>query len=340
MPPRRGPAFSSDEFDTDHMPFLDLPRFDSPGSDGRRTMRHRSPWLLLFLAGVYGCSSKSSSVPVEDSLTSGRISVASAAEARTIIDRERGVFEKLYPDAHIQVATRPSGEGIRALFGADCDLAVISRELEPDERSAAARGGLEIEGYRFAKDAVVVIVNKDNPVENVALDDLKRIYQGKVTNWSALGGPWRAIEPVFPDPKSDLAGFFVQRVMNGEPVQTRVAVVDDDSLAVAEVKARPGGVGFVSLAWEGRGVKTLRVASLTGLPYWKPDLEAVYQGDYPLTRALSFYVRTNGAPLAHGLITYVTSHDGQAIVHEAGLVPTTVPVRFVRRSPLKGAHGS
>src|SRR5262245_56045602 len=107
------------------MPFLDLARFDSPGSGGRRTMRHRSPWLLLFLAGVYGCSSKSSSVPVEDSLTSGRISVASAAEARTIIDHERGVFEHLYPEARIQVATRPSGEAIRALFGADCDLAVI-----------------------------------------------------------------------------------------------------------------------------------------------------------------------------------------------------------------------
>jgi hypothetical protein len=80
------------------------------------------------------------------------------------------------------------------------------------------------------------------------------------------------------------------------------------------------------------------ISSLSGLPYWKPDLEAVYQGDYPLTRALSFYVRANGPRVAHGLITYVTSSDGQRIVHEAGLLPTSVPVRFVRRSPLKGAH--
>lgn len=320
------------------MSFLDFAHFDFPGSGGRRRLRLHSVWLLLIAAWIQGCSSKSNPAPVEDSLTSGRISVASAAEARTIIDREKSAFEKLYPEARIQVTTRPSGEAIRALFAAESDLAVISRELETEERSAAARGGLELEGYRFAKDAVVVIVNVANPVENLALDDLKRIYLGKIHNWSDLGGPDRAIEPVFPDPKSDLAEFFVQQVMNGEPVQTRVALVDHDSLAVAEVRARPGGVGFVSLAWAEHGAKTLRVSALTGLPYWKPDLEAVYDGDYPLTRALSFYVRSNGPRVAHGLITYVTSSDGQRIVHEAGLLPTSVPVRFVRRSPLKGAH--
>src|SRR5207249_4192318 len=187
--------------DTHHMAFLDFRRFDVPGSGERRSLRPHPLWLLLLMVGVHGCSSKSSPAPVEDSLTSGRISVASAAEARAIIDRERDTFVRLYPEADIRVATRPSGEAIRALFAAECDLAVISRELDPEERSAAARGGLELEGYRFAKDAVVVIVNTSNPVENLALDDLKRIYQGKITRWSELGGPGTAIEPVFPDPK-------------------------------------------------------------------------------------------------------------------------------------------
>src|SRR5262245_54008996 len=319
------------------MSFLDFRRFVFPGSGIRRSARNASIWLLL-VAGIHGCSSKSSPKPVEDSLTSGRISITCAAEARAILDREQEAFGRLYPETAFHVTTRNSGDAIRALFAAECDLAVISRELEPEERSAAVRGGLELEGYRFAKDALVLIANPKNPVENVALDDLKRIYLGKITRWSELGGPARTIEPVFPDPKADVAEFFVQQVMNGEPVQAHVAVVDNDSAAVAEVMARPGAIGFVSLAWAERGAKTLRVSSLTGLPYWKPDLEAVYQGDYPLTRSLSLYVRTNGPRAAHGFITFVTSRDGQQIVHEGGLVPTSVPVRFVRRSPLKGAH--
>jgi phosphate transport system substrate-binding protein len=97
-------------------------------------------------------------------------------------------------------------------------------------------------------------------------------------------------------------------------------------------------IGFVSLAWADRGAKVLRVASARGMPYWKPDLEAVYRGEYPLTRFFNFYMRTRGRRLAGGFITFVTSRDGQKIVHDSGLVPTSVPVRFVRRSPMQSSH--
>jgi hypothetical protein len=82
----------------------------------------------------------------------------------------------------------------------------------------------------------------------------------------------------------------------------------------------------------------LRVSSLQGLPYWKPDLEAVYKGEYPLTRFFNYYVRAERPPLANGLITFGTSYDGQRLVRDGGLVPTAVPVRFVRRSPLLSGH--
>ena len=321
------------------MAFLDSWHFGVPGSGGRLPVRTLFLVVLFSIAlFTVGCSAKPEPGPVEDSLTGGRISVVIAPEAAPILDRERKAFMGLYPQADIRLATRNSSEAVRALFAAECDVAAISREIEPEERAAAARGGLELEGYRFAKDAVVVIVHPANPVENLALDDLRRIYLGQIGNWSQLGGPALTIQPVFPDPESDMAEFFVQQVMNGEPVRSRVALASDDSAVVEQVKARPGGVGFVSLAWAERGPKTLRISSLTGLPYWKPDLEAVYDSDYPLTRSLSLYVRANGPRLAHGLITFVTSQDGQKIVHESGLVPTSVPVRFVRRSPMKGAH--
>jgi phosphate transport system substrate-binding protein len=271
-------------------------------------------------------------------MTTGRISVVCASEAAPVIEKERSAFVDLYPQASLGVTRGRSSEGVRALFAAECDLAVLSRELTPEERGAAVRGRLELEGYRFAKDAVVVIVHPSCPVENLALDVLKGIYEGRIVNWSELGAPAGAIVPVFPSPESDLGDFFVERVMQGEPVRAHVLVATGDSAVVATVASRPGAIGFVSLAWADRGAKTLRLSSLTGLPYWKPDLEAVYEGDYPLSRTLAFYLRASGPRLAHGFVTYVTSLDGQQIVHESGLVPTSVPVRFVRRSPLRGAH--
>src|SRR5207247_2392741 len=103
-------------------------------------------------------------------------------------------------------------------------------------------GKLELEGYRFAKDAVVVVVHPANPIENLALDVLKRIYEGKTTNWGELGGPRGVIEPVFPSPESDMADFFMEQVMDGQPVGARVVSVPSDSGVVAAVTSRPGAI--------------------------------------------------------------------------------------------------
>lgn len=325
--------------DKHHAGFLNFTDFGVRGEGGWFVSR-----ALLFslplIAGVVlgGCAPGPVRKQVEDSLTTGRITVVGPAEAEPLLAKERAAFQELYPGASVRSVPAGSREAVRCLFAAECDLAALSRDLTPEERAAALRGGLSLEGYRFAKDAVVVVVHRDNPTENLALDVLKSIYEGEVTNWSELGAPALEIQPVFPPVESDMAGFFGERVMQGQPVRARVLTAATDSAVVAAVGARPGAVGLVSLAWAGRGAKALRISGMTGLPYFAPDLEAVYRGEYPLTRSMNFYVRETGPKLAHGFITYVTSGDGQKLVHEAGLVPTSVPVRFVRRSPLRGAH--
>jgi phosphate transport system substrate-binding protein len=275
---------------------------------------------------------------VEDTLTSGRISVVCAPQVQSIIAREVAAFDSLYPGARIAVRTGTSREAVEALFAARCDLAVIARDLEPEERGAATRGKLELEGYRFARDAVAVVVHPSNPLENIALEDVRGIYQGEITRWGALGGDGTTIVPLIQPPGSDMAAFFEQRVMNGEPVRAGVVYEASDSGVVDYVSRDRRAIGFVSLAWAERGAKALRLATLRGLPYWHPDPEAVYRGEYPLTRPMNLYVRSRGPALAKGLVTFITSRDGQALVHQGGLVPTSVPVRFVRRSPMVGSH--
>jgi len=275
---------------------------------------------------------------VEDTVTSGRILIVCATEAMTLIARGRDAFVEHYPEAAIEVRAAPSRDGIRSLFAAECDLAVITRELEPSERGAAVRGGLELEGYRFARDAVVMVVHPGNRMENMALEELRRVYDGRTLRWSELGGADLAIEPVIQQPEADVTEFFVQHVMNGQPIRARARYESSDSTVVAAVASRPGAIGYVSLAWADRGAKALRLASLAGLPYHKPDAESVYRGDYPLTRFLNLYARPDSPRLANGFITFMTSIEGQRIVRESGLIPTTVPVRFVRRSGMQSTH--
>jgi phosphate transport system substrate-binding protein len=275
---------------------------------------------------------------MEDSETSGRIRVISVPEARGLVVRETEAFRKAYPAASFEVAVESSRRAVTLLLEEKADVVVLTRELEPEERSVMVKGGMELGGFRFARDAICVIVHPSSPLENIAADDLRRIYLGEVTDWRQLGGRPGRIEPVVPAPDGDGMASFVQRVMGGLAPTAPAHRVDSDSAVVALVLHTPGAIGFVSMAWAERGAKALRVASLSGLPYWKADAEKVYKGEYPLTRACNMYVRAGGAKLANGLVTWVTSIDGQRIVHEAGLVPTEVPVRFARRSPMLGSH--
>lgn len=324
-------------FDKPRACFLNSCHFGVTGTGGPRRNLAVLP-LLIAVTGLGGCSPQPASVPVEDSQTSGRISIVCPPEAGDLVLRERNAFLALYPQASIELRPGPSRQAVADLFAARVDLAVITRELDPEERSAAARGGLELEGYRFARDAVAVLVNTVNPVENLSLQDLSGIYAGGSRNWSDFGGPALAIKPVAQPPRSDLSEFFVQEVLDGQSIQVPSFVEPSDSAVVERVKREPGAIGFVTLSWADRGAKALRIAGMTGLPYYRPDLETVFKGDYPLTRFYNFYVRADGPRLAGGFVTFVTSHDGQRLVKEAGLVPTTVPVRFVRRSPMQRSH--
>ncbi len=302
--------------------------------------RYSLPASLLMACALFflpGCSQRSSS-QVEDSETSGRIKVVSVPEAMSLMEQEAAAFRRDYPQATIEVVAGTSREAVTALLEQRADMAVLTRELEPEERSVMVKGGMELEGYRFALDAICVIVNPANRVSQLATDDLRHIYSGEVTDWSALGGRGGRIEPVVREPESDPMQSFQQRVMGGTPPTAPSALAKSDSQVVARVRANPGAIGFVCLAQSTRGAKVLRISSLTGLPYWIPDAEHVYKGDYPLGRHCSLYVRNGGPRLANGLVTFVSSMEGQKLVHEAGLVPTAVPVRFARRSPMLGSH--
>jgi phosphate transport system substrate-binding protein len=297
--------------------------------------------LALWICGCVtflGCSPPKSSPESQSDFTSGRITIVCPPDARVVVERAAREFERLYPKAHITLNSGTSRDAIAALFGARADMAVVTRDLLPEERRAAVQGRLGLDGYRFARDAAVLVVHPENPIQNMSLDDVRRIYAGQAGDWSQVGGRGGPILPVVQPAESDLTEFFVEQVMAGEPIRARSQPASSDDQVVATVRRERGAIGYVSMSHAQKGGQALRIAALKGLPYYLPDAESVYRGTYPMTRFFSMYVRSRGPMLANGFITYVTSIDGQKLVREAGLVPTAVPVRFVRRSPMVGAH--
>lgn len=296
--------------------------------------------FVLALAALPGCATRSStSTSVEDTQTSGRIRIVAGPELMALIRRETQMFSTTHPQAAFDLAEASSPEAVSALYAGHADLIALPRELSARERDAAIGGGLELEGYVFGRAALAAVVHESNPVENVSTFELRRILRGEVGSWSGLGGEDARIALVLPSLEGETALSVAHQLLDSASIQAPTRVVATDSAVVAAVSADRAALGFTDAsALPAQGVRALRVAPLDGLTYVKPDAETIHDGRYPLARPLHLYMRTGGPRLAGGFITHVTSHEGQRVVLEAGFVPTAVPVRFVRRSPLQSSH--
>src|SRR5580765_5950911 len=136
------------------------------------------PVMLLLacaLATFSGCTARSPK-RVEDTETSGRIRIVSVPEGRSLVEREVAAFQGEYPQSRFDVSTGTSREAVTALLEERTDLALLTRELEPEERSVMVKGGMELEGYRFGRDAIAVIVHPSNPIEHIGADALRGLY--------------------------------------------------------------------------------------------------------------------------------------------------------------------
>ncbi len=322
-----------------HRGFLDFMHFVNR-SAGCRSHLPASLLLCLALLGLPACGENrpASSGDAEDSQTGGRIQVVVVPELKPLLEREIEAFTSMYPEAHVELRVGSSREAVSDLLSKRADLAVVGRELEPEERTVPVEGGMELEGFRFARDGMCIVVHPANRLESISVDDLHRIYSDQLHDWRELHVRPGAIEPIVQPASTDLSMAFGQRVLGGDMPTAPAFRAADDSAVIERVRRTPGALGYVSMSSSTEGVKRLRLSALRGLPDWNADAEKVYKGEYPLTRNFSMYVRSAGPDLADGFITFVSSRDGQKLVHEAGAVPMTIPVRFARRSPMLGSH--
>lgn len=101
-------------------------------------------------------------------------------------------YTKKYPNVEVQVSGGGSGVGIAKLIDGTVDIANASREMKAEEREQASAnsGGKEVQELTVALDALAVYVHKDNPLNEISLEELAQIYGdgGSIVNWSQVTG--------------------------------------------------------------------------------------------------------------------------------------------------------
>lgn len=220
----------------------------------------------------------------------------------------------------VQVSGGGSGTGIAALLNGSTDVCQSSRPMKADEYKQAGNRGIKPVEVPVALDGIAIFVHKDNPVKDLSLGQLKRIYSGKLTTWAELGGPEKRIILYSRENNSGTYAFFKEHVMDGRDFAPETQNLPGTASVVNAVSKDPWGIGYGGIAWE-TNVRHVPVRKEDTSAAIEPNNETISSGTYPISRDLYWYFNGEPTGALKDFLNWVLSPEGQAIAAEAEYVP-------------------
>ena len=237
-------------------------------------------------------------------------------------------YQGEFPNVRISVTGGGSGTGIASLINGTVDIANASRQIKSEEIEEAQSNGVDPVEFVIARDAIAVIVNPENPVNELTLQQISDIYSGKISNWSEVGGDDRPIVRLSRETNSGTHVYFLETVLrlgekdNDTFFSRNTLLLPSSEGIIAEVRQNPNAIGYDGLGYVPHDLKMIAIAREAGGEYVLPSVETVNNAAYPIARDL--YMYTAGEPTGTVKIYLdwiMTSDEAQGIVKELGFVP-------------------
>ncbi len=240
---------------------------------------------------------------------------------QSLVEEFAGINEK----AEFSVTGGGSGVGIAALINGTTAIANSSRSMSTDELAQAKKNNVEPVPIVFAFDGVAAVVHEDNPVRELTMEQVGKIFAGEITNWQEVGGNDTAVTLFGRQPTSGTFVFFRDMVV-GEDYSPHMNQMPGTSAILEAVAQDPGGVGYAAIGYVkgAAGIAAISIAAQEGDIFVSPlDDEKVFSGDYVLTRPLFQYLNGNPTGFLKDFIEFELSEAGQQIVVAEGFLPVT-----------------
>lgn len=279
--------------------------------------------LSLLVAGCGG-GERSDVAGTSPSASAGRDKPITVKGSDTMVilgQRFAEEYMKRNPGTVIQVTGGGSGTGIAALINGTVDLAQSSRPMKEKEKAdVQARANAPVVETPVAIDALAVFLHGSNRVRELSLDQLKQIYQGKITNWKDVGGADARIIIYGRENSSGTYEYFKEHVLNKEDFAPRVQTLQGTAAVVNAVSKDPNGIGYGGIAYES-AVKLAAVKENATSPAVIPSAETAVDGSYPISRQLYLYYAANVPERVKAFADWAVSEDGQSVVNDVGYFP-------------------
>jgi len=240
-------------------------------------------------------------------------------------------YGKVAPNISVEVSGGGSGVGIAALINGTAEIANSSRQIEPEEAEKAKKATAKApQEFLVGYDGLAIYVHKDNPMNEIAMEDLGEIYRegGKVDTWTQVGVakiPGAQNEKIIRVSRQNNSGtyHYFREVVVGKKADFKQGSLDmNGSKDVVELVGKtPGAIGYSGLGYATPAVKIVKVAKKKGETSVQPSIPTVLDKTYPIARPLYMYTPGEPSENAKKYLDWIMSEAGQKIVEKSGYVP-------------------
>lgn len=188
----------------------------------------------------------------------------------------------------------------------------------------ATKNGTEFEYTEIAKEAFVFFVNKNNPIDSLTTEEIKKIYSGEITNWKEVGGKNEEII-AFQRNVGSGSQSMLERFMGETPIMEAPKERVNDMMSgiidqVADYKNTTSSIGF-SFRYYMEGIIKNPNVKLLKIDGIEPNIKNIKNDKYPITTSLyAVTYKNNENENVQKLIDWILSSEGQEIIEKTGYV--------------------
>ena len=240
---------------------------------------------------------------------SGTVSTDGSTSMEKVIGALSESYMAANKDVTVNYNPTGSGAGITAVQEGTCDIGLSSRALKDEEKAAGLKETV------LAYDGIAIIVHPDNPVSDLSIEQIAKLYTGEITNWKDVGGSDAEVVLIGREAASGTRDGFESITGTKDKCQYRQELTSTGDVITA-VSQNPDAIGYASLAAIKDSVKALSVDGVT------PSEATVKDGSYQVQRPFVL-VTVEGKALsaaAQSFFDYATSADAADIIAKAGAV--------------------
>ena len=252
---------------------------------------------LIMCSTLAGCSSEKEAV---------------ATDGSTSMEKVIGVLgETFEADTGITVTYNPtgSGSGIKAVAAGTCDIGLSSRDLKDEEKEQG------LEATVLAYDGIAIIVNPENPINDLDVETIAKIYTGEIANWSEIGGNDAEILLIGREAGSGTRDGFESITGTEDNCKYRQELTSTGDV-ITTVAGNPAAIGYASVASVKDSVKMLTVGGVA------PSEDTIKDGSYVVQRPFVLVTKadTELSKSAQEFFDYITSENAREAISSAGVV--------------------